>query len=66
MKKLLSLILCLCMAFSCALSALAAPSPYLTDLPTIYVHGSGSALYIPQPDGSKKQIYPIKLPADFM
>ena len=66
MKKLLSLFLCLCMAFSCALCALAAPSPYLTDLPTIYVHGSGSALYIPQPDGSKKQIYPIKLPADFM
>lgn len=65
MKKILSFILCVIMAFSCAVPAFAR-SPYLTDLPTVYVLGQGTALYIPQPDGSKKYIFPIKLPADFM
>ena len=37
-----------------------------TTLPTVYVLGSGSGLVVDEPDGSRRRVYGIELPDDFI
>lgn len=65
MKRLIAILLCLAMLTGAGMVAFAADVPG-TDIPTVYVLGSGSGLVKYEPDGTKRQIYGLQLPEDFV
>ena len=66
MKRLIALLLCLALLVgSAGVSAFAAEVDG-TDIPTIYVLGTGARLVAPNPDGSMRQVYSIQLPEGFI
>ena len=67
-KKLLSVVLSLAIilvtfAFSASTSAADAPG---TDIPLIYVVGTGAHLIADNPDGTTRKIFPLQLPENFI
>lgn len=64
MKRLISVLLCMVLLCSCTTAAFAAEAQG-TDLPTVYVVGTGTGLVAENPDGSE---YDVKLtiPDDFI
>lgn len=65
MKRLIAFLLCVLLLVGSGTVAFAADVPG-TDIPTIYVLGSGSGLVVREPDGSKRQVYGFNLPDDFI
>lgn len=65
MKRICSLLLCVLLIFSCAGAAFAADADG-TDIPTVYVVGTGAGLKVVNPDGSKRVVFPIQIPEDFI
>ena len=65
MKRCIAFLLCLILLAGSALTAFAADVPG-TDIPTVYVLGSGSGLIVREPDGSKRSVYGLQLPDDFI
>lgn len=66
MKRLIALVLCLALLVgSVSVSAFAAEADG-TDIPTVYVLGTGSGLIAPNEDGSMRRVYPIPLPDGFV
>ncbi|MBQ7546527.1 MAG: hypothetical protein IJT41_06160 [Clostridia bacterium] len=66
MKRLIALLLCLTLLLgSVGVWAYAAEAEG-TDLPTVYVVGTGTGLIAPNPDGSVRRVYPIPLPDGFI
>ena len=65
MKRLIALLLTAVLLCTSCTVAFAAEGEGTT-LPTVYVLGTGAGLVVDNPDGSKRQVYGIHLPDDFM
>ncbi|MBQ7541994.1 MAG: hypothetical protein IJT44_06865 [Clostridia bacterium] len=66
MKRLIAILLCLALLCgSAGVCASAAETPG-TDIPTVYVLGTGSGLVAPNPDGTERRVYKIPMPDDFV
>lgn len=65
-KKLLCVIICLALVMSCVfgLSSSAAEKAEGTDIPLIYIVGTGYELVADNEDGTQRRVYPIDLPVD--
>lgn len=68
-KKLLSVVLCLSVIFcTCAVAVSTSATDYAsgTDIPLVYVVGTGAHLIADNPDGTTRKIYPLQLPENFI
>lgn len=64
-KSIVSLILCVVLVFT-MVSVSFAEGDNNQGVPLVYVNGQGATLVAEEPDGSKRQIYPVSMPADFI
>ena len=68
-KKILSVVLCLSVIFcTCAVAVSTSATDYAagTDIPLIYVVGTGGHLIADNPDGTTRKIFPLTLPENFI
>lgn len=65
MKKLISFILCIILVIS-TVSVSFAAEPQKAKIPLVYVGGQGAMLVAENPDGSKRTVYPIEMPENFI
>ncbi|MBQ8575730.1 MAG: hypothetical protein IJ447_06785 [Clostridia bacterium] len=68
-KKVLSIILCLTLilgTFVFAVSTSASDNAAGTDIPLVYVVGTGAHLIADNPDGTTRKIFPLQLPENFI
>ena len=67
MKRLIALLLCFALLAGSGTIAFAAEEAVTgTDIPTVYVSGTGSGLVVHEPDGTDRRVYGIDLPDDFI
>ncbi|MBR3835340.1 MAG: hypothetical protein IKJ69_00960 [Clostridia bacterium] len=69
MKKILSVVLCIAFilgTFSVSLHTTASAEGVGTDIPLIYVVGTGGHIIADNPDGTTRKIFPLVLPENFI